>query len=986
MKKVLAFLFTFIVMMVVADIFQPSAIKAASAVPQMVIQVVSSTGTVLNGVASAVSAVPRETVQIVDSSGHIIDSFSSSGGSGTVSSVATLGLEVYYSVLNTTVGGITGYIHAYPYATHFEQAIEACPQNAWAGTHGYAQFNVIADSNGDTELNITAGTNNSGGSTPTWPASSGANVGTQTPDGAVTWEMIAVGTYAPSQACTIVVDPGTYTQTKMAIVGSGATAMDVEDHNGFISCSVTGGAGNACLVMADKGTLHGSHSNSSNSGSEIGQTGSSIDAVVESESGYLHNLQTNPISYQQINWDVSGIWIAPNPNNTILQAAVWESGIDGQGYSQNDYVSAGPTGSTGWLVDHAGTVFWNNLVFNNIWIGMGSEAIGFEATAGTSGSGGQMVWTGGAVVDGNANATAHVDLEGNSGGAFYSATFNGGPYIETDSGESTDSGFLLNGIENVTVQGIPFDGSATMANCIDITGTSPGQVEASGYALVDICTTIINNTVSGYTTTTPGNFKYLYNGSPTAGLITDVGGATVATAASANMALTPGNACNIATDNGVSWASLTPGGDLACAVTTGQFTVKGFKGFPLTTAPTANTPGFVYLTNSSNQFVPTRLPVDACSTVGCINVVGTTGSPNTYSALNGGALGTVLTGQGTTSIPTYSTLEAPTWVNFQIDGTISTTNRFKVCPATLKYSPGLQTVYPTVASQGRANTAPSSIDTYTFSAGSTLGSLTPFAFGYLQPTTGVMNFGTPACSMQIDGTQGGTAYTSSAGAQTLSPVVPSTAAAGDVGLLACTTNSAAGSWGSGPSGWSPVTGGSFTGTSISTILYEKNPLVSGDLGAGVACPTYSVSAAFSAGVWTFKGQPSGEVVDAIAATRAAATSLSAPSVTPNQAGDFDFVLFTSPSADTVSAPSAPLTLGNTSHGEAYADMWLGGTTATAAYTATLSASNVSYSINIAMKSGFSTCTLCTAGNEMEMAIPGTTESEADINAAIGGVP
>jgi len=45
----------------------------------MTIRIVDSTGTVLNGVASAITAFPDKTVRVVDSTNHVIDAFSSAG-------------------------------------------------------------------------------------------------------------------------------------------------------------------------------------------------------------------------------------------------------------------------------------------------------------------------------------------------------------------------------------------------------------------------------------------------------------------------------------------------------------------------------------------------------------------------------------------------------------------------------------------------------------------------------------------------------------------------------------------------------------------------------------------------------------------------------------------------------------------------------------------------------------------------------------------
>lgn len=67
-------------------IFRVPILGAVSALYNTTVRVVSSTGTVLNGTASAVTANYNSTVRIVDSTGHVIDSFGS-GGTGTVTSL-----------------------------------------------------------------------------------------------------------------------------------------------------------------------------------------------------------------------------------------------------------------------------------------------------------------------------------------------------------------------------------------------------------------------------------------------------------------------------------------------------------------------------------------------------------------------------------------------------------------------------------------------------------------------------------------------------------------------------------------------------------------------------------------------------------------------------------------------------------------------------------------------------------------------------------
>lgn len=64
--------------MIGIGVFHVPILKAVTATYNTTVRIVSSTGTVLNGVASAVTANYNETVRVVDSTGHVIDSFANS--------------------------------------------------------------------------------------------------------------------------------------------------------------------------------------------------------------------------------------------------------------------------------------------------------------------------------------------------------------------------------------------------------------------------------------------------------------------------------------------------------------------------------------------------------------------------------------------------------------------------------------------------------------------------------------------------------------------------------------------------------------------------------------------------------------------------------------------------------------------------------------------------------------------------------------------
>lgn len=103
-------------------VFRVPILKAVTASYNQTIRVVSSTGTVLNGVASAVSGNYNQTVRIVDSTNHVIDSFGTNcptivtnstltgnGSGGSPLSVANQPLTwfVLQGVFTTTGGSTT---------------------------------------------------------------------------------------------------------------------------------------------------------------------------------------------------------------------------------------------------------------------------------------------------------------------------------------------------------------------------------------------------------------------------------------------------------------------------------------------------------------------------------------------------------------------------------------------------------------------------------------------------------------------------------------------------------------------------------------------------------------------------------------------------------------------------------------------------------------------------------------------------------------
>lgn len=96
----------------IIGIFHVPILRAVTASYNQTVRIVSSTGTVLNGVASAVSANYNETVRVVDSTGKVIDAFSSGGtnitaGAGDFSACTQTGASLNCTVVNSQGNALT---------------------------------------------------------------------------------------------------------------------------------------------------------------------------------------------------------------------------------------------------------------------------------------------------------------------------------------------------------------------------------------------------------------------------------------------------------------------------------------------------------------------------------------------------------------------------------------------------------------------------------------------------------------------------------------------------------------------------------------------------------------------------------------------------------------------------------------------------------------------------------------------------------------
>jgi hypothetical protein len=279
---------------------------------------------------------------------------------------------------------------------------------------------------------------------------------------------------------------------------------------GTLTANGTGGAGDAGLVIANSGHLIGTGRQDCTIGTTTTFNG---DAVVEDYAGYYE--QNNHLSSgTQPNIDIEDVSILPNSSATIGKAALWLSALDGDGFISNVYVGAGPSGSTGILVDdgqYSGET-WNNLYFGDVWVGLGSDKYGVETTVAESG-GSNFTWVGGAVVDGNSNTTAHFFFNGSGN---YGTTLIG-PYIEATSGESSATdGILVTNASNIIGENLIFnENGSAMYDCVHVnSGSGASMIEVNGRANTSVCGhDIIDNTQSGDVITLTGsehNFEYRY--------------------------------------------------------------------------------------------------------------------------------------------------------------------------------------------------------------------------------------------------------------------------------------------------------------------------------------------------------------------------------------------------------------------------------------------------------------------------------------------
>jgi hypothetical protein len=326
----------------------------------------------------------------------------------------------------------------------------------------------------------------------------------------------------PSDMCVVVADPGrTYIVPSALIIGSNTNPQTLLCMGGTIVCTDSGGAGHGCLVIADKGHLKaptGAGAPAAAQGCVVtAKRTANIDSLVESYAGYAYS--TLGEKDQQVNFDVENITITPNPGMAGLnKAALWVSAVDGDAWISNIYVGPGPTGSTGVLVDDAPTgsayrrMYWNNLNFNDVWVGMGNDAYAVKVRCGATraSAGANLTWTGGALVDGRSAANvAEFSANGGRSGNCIGVLLQD-VYFESDTGQAGDY-MDLNGVLSFVGHSLIFNGGPPLANCISISGVAGDQIHVDGRATSGMrCTNVIYNTASSptYIDKIQGAFNY----------------------------------------------------------------------------------------------------------------------------------------------------------------------------------------------------------------------------------------------------------------------------------------------------------------------------------------------------------------------------------------------------------------------------------------------------------------------------------------------
>jgi hypothetical protein len=358
------------------------------------------------------------------------------GGVGTSSIVGAL---PYYSAGGTISPVSNTVIYAVPNTSGnpLADAFKKCPTLGWSsGMSVSSGTTQITDSNGNIQVGFTGGTAGSGNH-PVWNQSFAQK--TNDANGVV-WINAGPGAIANSP-CTVIAPPGTYNIASALLIGVGGPNATEELKllpGAAVKVNATG-PGQAGIVIGNKGSLIGL--NSENGGSVSGQSGKTIDAVVESWVGFSHSA-LGLTSTNNPNMDVEGISISSG-SATINQGVLWVAGVEGQGLYENLFISAVSEGTTAVMVDDT-NLEYNAVLFLNVWIGAGQNknntGIGYDIECGTQTQnlpgGDSLQIIGGAIVDfGGANTGGqllpeYLKIHGNNGHNCQSVVMIG-TYFET---------------------------------------------------------------------------------------------------------------------------------------------------------------------------------------------------------------------------------------------------------------------------------------------------------------------------------------------------------------------------------------------------------------------------------------------------------------------------------------------------------------------------------------------------------------------------
>jgi hypothetical protein len=443
------------------------------------------------------------------------------GGTGTgggVNAPAQPGNPTYYASTTNQVSSIPLIVHAG--SGTLAAAFAAVPQNHWAPSTLYKLGTLIYDGTNtwrETAATATTQCTSGSGSSPLSGTTISTTVSNDGTGGdaasGCSWQLTVFGAAAPSSKSMVIGDPGnTYTVSSAMLIGGemGTTSNDqtLLLDNASVNCTGTGAStttGYDCLLVGNKGHLRGTSIQGSTVGASSAFAG---DALVEGFDGYLKD-RLSITTYIQPNIDIQRLAIGSN-NGTYAKAQIWLPSIEGQGLLRDINMTSGPSGATGILLDDtiSATSQWNNIEFDNIYIGMHALTKGMDIECGTSGGEGLTV-NSSAMTDATSASPTYLTVNGSVAHGCYGVNFTGTYFEGPSTGASgTANGVLLN-YTNFRGSQISFNsgGGPAFNNDINITHSN-GLIHIDGYA--NNGTDVINDTsqTPTYVNTAQGGFSY----------------------------------------------------------------------------------------------------------------------------------------------------------------------------------------------------------------------------------------------------------------------------------------------------------------------------------------------------------------------------------------------------------------------------------------------------------------------------------------------